>query len=202
MTIYTGKIKYDYLNMTYLEHKSSIFAIRSTYDITGNNEPPPINKLIWRDERCTVNTQCGIFNIDTHDWTDIKDFNYIKYFQKLSFDCSVCHDNDDSIYVFDHAMYYTSKYDLNKNKWYTVSKEDKEMKNQGWGLIAFWYDYYMLYGMAYNTFTMQLQPMMQPQSNFAYQLMTLDLRDKDKKWNANGIDFDGLNGDRFYQFFG
>ena len=187
--------------MTYLENKSSIFAMRCRYepntDYTYNYGPGALPIGI-RNEPLRGSTQCGIFNINTHDWSDIKDFNYLKWSNtQNSFDCSVCYDNDDVIYVYDHALWnnYTSKCDLNKNKWYTISNGKAIGDSE---LIAFWYSDSMLYGLTYPArFARRNIP------NTRYQLVTLDLRDKDRKWNVNSVDFDGLKKDNTmsYSFF-
>ena len=149
--------------------------------------------------------QCGLFNIDTHDWTDIKNYNYnVIMPHASSFNFSVCHNNDDCVYVYDHTMNYTFKCDLNKNEWYTIAQDVKMKDEFGYDcmMIAFWYNDCILYGLSYPQWPGIGGGALAP-PKLRYQLMSLDLRDKDRKWNVNRIDFEGLKKDGmiYYSFW-
>ena len=184
---FRSSIDYQYLEMQYLENIGSIFCVESYCGLTldgffndnhyTNMVPSPAEK------------KCGLFNIDTHNWTDIKPFKCFTETSKY-FGCKLCSNYDNSVvYLFDNAslnkIRYTYLYDMVRNEWRTVST-DNSVNN----MEIFWFDHQVLHGV-------------QTKDEDEFCLYDLDLRDDTRKWIKNKVTFDelSLNEDADYRLF-
>lgn len=165
---------HDRLHMLYLNYPmNAIFAIKTE----SGGLLPATNKEYPRTARC------GIFRIESKDWIDIKPFKWMTI-DDASYGalyCSLCCNNDnDKVFViynnFRTSM-YTSKYDIYKDEWRTISRGNKPIL-----MNPFWYSNNMLYGLS-NSLAMGSE----------YLLHTLDLRDSTRQWMSDKIHFDNLD---------
>ena len=170
---------YECLNLLLLNVSTpSIFAVKGMYNMI---HPPP------SPQKYAETAECGIFNIDNKLWTSIKPYKYWSQegSVKPSFQCDLCsNQNNDKVYLlYNRSLAIcTSKYDVHKNEWRTISIGDSPIY-----MHPFWYSEGMLYGLS--------------KSRSQNYLNSLDLRDSKRKWIKTKINFDGLNSDDSIVYF-
>eukprot|EP01084_Bolivina_argentea_P223982 378847_1 len=115
-------VKLEYLNMTYLKNKDSIFGIKC------------MNGRRCKDRIATIterSVECGMFNINSGKWVDIPSYKYTKSHNDSRFHCLTCCDNninDNSVYMLT-TIADTARYDFSKNKWILLkNKAPKKME--------------------------------------------------------------------------
>eukprot|EP01084_Bolivina_argentea_P025079 46664_1 len=170
-----------YLNMTYLPDKRSIFGICCSYAIwtylsSSYSHCKPMDAL------------CGIFDMNTNEWTNIKPFKYSKIPNNNAFDCITCYDGSDCVFLYTHCIDINnecqtiSKYDIRKNEWIELEAKNKH------DLSKIWIDNNIIYGLRKNQhFDKWNTPM-----HCTFQRYILDLRSQETKWIVEGYDFDAF----------
>eukprot|EP01084_Bolivina_argentea_P095311 171379_1 len=99
----------QFLDMTYLSNKQSIFCVECY-----NNDLMKISCPKPRFQSHSV--LCGLFNINNNDWIDIKSYEYTKSIRKSQFKSATCYDYNKSIFMVTTDA-DTVRYDFKKNKW-------------------------------------------------------------------------------------
>eukprot|EP01084_Bolivina_argentea_P095312 171381_1 len=155
----------QYLNMTYLPNKQSIFAIKCKYYIIEDQTDYSIEE--------TYSSQlgtCAIFDMNNNNWINIESYNYSDYCY-YEFQCINCYDSINyNIFMFENITKRTSKYDFHKNKWDIICDKIN------WNLKKLWIDNEILYGLWAN--------------RDKFKIYSLDLRNNKKMWNIADIYFD------------
>ena len=174
---------YEYLEMLYLEQNESIFCVPASYSlfVMDSMGRPMIAS--------PAEKSCGIFNITTHDWIDTKPLKHLEGHNHY-LACKLCSNYmNDTIYLFDEAdINYTYKYDMIKDEWNTVSMDDSLVN-----LLMFWNDGDVLFGLTHSTIN--------ESKDYKFQLNKLDIRDNKREWIKTGVDFVGMDKERWYEFF-